>query len=117
MKAQNTLAAHPMMQYMGYLQRPDGGCKRIRSVPLGSFAAIGDRAETVLFRTRTTVGAPDHRALAMACIDRANEKLGMDKVSRFSVVVAAPGKDGRGGTSIETYAGPGGGTGHALETA
>ncbi|KAF0933797.1 hypothetical protein E2562_019257 [Oryza meyeriana var. granulata] len=108
MRAESKATPHPMAQYLAYFQRPETTRKRLRSVPIDSFAGVGGAAsETVLFRT----GCPadgHHRALAAACVDQVSEALGAAKVSRFSVVVvgapaAAAGDDGLvGKTTIET---------------
>ncbi|XP_052144282.1 agmatine hydroxycinnamoyltransferase 1-like [Oryza glaberrima] len=120
-RAQGKATPLPMAQYLAYFQRPETTRKRIRSVPIDSFAGDGDGdAETVLFRASTAAAAAadgghgDHRALAAACVDKASEALGKkDKVSRLSVVVvdAAAGDDSLAGkTTIETCtASPGGG--------
>ncbi|XP_062192402.1 uncharacterized protein LOC133895895 [Phragmites australis] len=107
-KAQNGLVTNPLMQYASYFHRPDAMAVRalIKSIPLDTFAdAAGHAAETVLFRARaratTSTGAPDHHALASACVGEASERLGADKVPpRFSVVVVTG--DSMGGMSIET---------------
>ncbi|RLN07092.1 uncharacterized protein C2845_PM11G11130 [Panicum miliaceum] len=84
-KARSKAAPIPMMQYAGYFQRPATMTRRVRSVPLDAVAAAGGGAETVLFRT-TPSGAPDHRALARACVDEASERLGAGtKVPRDGV--------------------------------
>lgn len=120
-RAQGKATPLPMAQYLAYFQRPETTRKRVRSVPIDSFAGDGDGdAETVLFRAGTAAAAAadgghgDHRALAAACVDKASEALGKkDKVSRLSVVVvdAAGGDDSLAGkTTIETCtASPGGG--------
>jgi hypothetical protein len=104
MKAQNKVAAIPMMQYAGYFQRPNTMTRRIKSVPLDAFAAdaaVG--TETVLFRA--SGAARDHRALARACVDEASDRFGAAaKVTRLSLLVVA--RDGVGdnprGMSVET---------------
>ncbi|XP_040376769.1 uncharacterized protein LOC102705051 [Oryza brachyantha] len=106
MKAQSKAAAHPVVQYLAYFQRPETSRKRVRSVPIDSFAGDG-AAETVLFRTGAAAPAPDghHRALAAACVDQASRALGAARASRLSVVVVAPaaGDDGLvGKATIET---------------
>ncbi|KAL5207962.1 hypothetical protein ABZP36_032397 [Zizania latifolia] len=89
MRAQSKVTPHPMAQYMSYFQRPETSRKRVRSVPLDSFAVDGASAETVLFRARAApLDGRRRRALAAACVDQASEELGAPKVSRFSVVVA-----------------------------
>jgi hypothetical protein len=103
MKEKNKTALRPMMQYMAYFQRPEKCCRRIRSFPIDSAAADGVHAQTVLFRT-SAAGAGDgvdHRALAAACMDRASEELGVERASRFTLVVA-PGDPARGATTVET---------------
>nr|ACF84244.1 unknown [Zea mays]ACF85981.1 unknown [Zea mays] len=111
MKAQNDAAAHPLMQYASYFRRPDARAARalVKSVPLDAFASA-DAAETVLFRARPTMlpagagapPAPDHRALAVACVAQARERLGDGKVvpPQFPLVVF----DCEGGVSVETCA-------------
>ncbi|CAN6252573.1 unnamed protein product [Urochloa humidicola] len=101
-RARNKASPIPMMQYAGYFQRPDTMTRRIKSVPLDSFAA-GAATETVLFRASA---GGDHRALARACVDEASERLGAAKVPRLSLVVVA--RDGVGGNprgmTVETCA-------------
>ncbi|CAL5020562.1 unnamed protein product [Urochloa decumbens] len=101
-RARNKAAPIPMMQYAGYFQRPDTMTRRIKSVPLDTFASGANATETVLFRA--TGG--DHRALARACVDEASERLGKGKVPRFSLFVVA--RDGVGGNprgmTVETCA-------------
>ncbi|PAN07378.1 hypothetical protein PAHAL_1G331000 [Panicum hallii] len=104
-KARSKAAPIPMMQYAGYFQRPGTMTRRVRSVPVDAFAA-GAGAETVLFRV-TPSGAPDHRALARACVDEASERIGAGtKVPRFSLLAVA--RDGVGdnprGMTVETCA-------------
>ncbi|CAM0944991.1 unnamed protein product [Alopecurus aequalis] len=117
MKEKNKTALRPMMQYMAYFQRPEMCCKRIRSFPINSAAADGVHAQTVLFRTAAAAGV-DPRALAAACIDRASEELGIDRASRFTLIVA-PGDPARGATTVETSVVADGlnkgGAGYALE--
>ncbi|KAG2652754.1 hydroxycinnamoyltransferase 2-like [Panicum virgatum] len=120
-KARSKAAPIPMMQYAGYFQRPGTMTRRVRSVPLDAGAA-GAAAETVLFRAAPS-GAPDHRALARACVDEASERLGAEtKVPRFSLVAVA--RDGVGdnpqGMTVETCAGAADSlpvSGHELEVA
>ncbi|XP_066328148.1 protein ECERIFERUM 26-like [Miscanthus floridulus] len=124
MKARNKVATIPMMQYTGYFQRPNTMTRRIKSVPLDAFAAdAGGGTETALFRAS---GAPDHRALARACVDEASDRLGAaaNKVSRLSLLVVA--RDGVGdnprGMSVETCTAdslpvPGGSSGNKPEVA
>uniref|UniRef100_A0A0A9GNY9 Uncharacterized protein n=1 Tax=Arundo donax TaxID=35708 RepID=A0A0A9GNY9_ARUDO len=123
MKARSKVDANPMMQYASYFQRPDTMTRRIKSIPLDTVAAADTNVETVLFRAANTVGAPDHRALARACVDQAIERLGAAKVPRFSVVAVAKTGEGKGpaGMSVETcqedeLPGSGGGE-HKLEVA
>ncbi|KAL6911695.1 hypothetical protein ACP4OV_000500 [Aristida adscensionis] len=126
LKAQNKLATKPVMQYVGYMQRPDAMTRRLKSIKLDALAATGGAGvETVLFRAPAGAGAPDddHRALARACVDQASESLGAGKVPRFSVVVVSKAGDGGslGGMSVETCTAdelpaPGGGA-HELEVA
>ncbi|KAL6633860.1 hypothetical protein ACP70R_026531 [Stipagrostis hirtigluma subsp. patula] len=121
MKAKNKLAPNPMMQYAGYFQRPEAMTRRVKSVPLDAPAAADAGVETVLFRA-AAVGAPDHRALARACVEQASERLGAGKVPRFSVVVVDGDGDGNaGGMSVETCAADeqqvSGGGEHKLEVA
>ncbi|KAG0534876.1 hypothetical protein BDA96_04G317700 [Sorghum bicolor] len=127
LKAQNKAAAIPMMQYAGYFSRPNTMTRRIKSIPLDAFAVVGGGTETVLFRAS---GAPDHRALARACVDEASDRLGgagaADKVPRrLSLLVVA--RDGVGdnprGMSVETCTADGqpvavpGGSGNKPEVA
>lgn len=112
-KVQNEVATHPLMQYASYFRRPDARAvpALIKSIPLDAFASTdGDHAgdETVLFRARSTTtvaGAPDHQALAVACIAQARERLGVaGKVPvppQFPVVIF---DDSDGGLSVETCA-------------
>ncbi|KAG8071662.1 hypothetical protein GUJ93_ZPchr0006g46437 [Zizania palustris] len=97
MRAQSKVSPHPMAQYIAYFKHSETGRRRVRSVPLDSFAADGAGGETVLFRARAPAGAaPDghYRALGAACLDKASEELGAAKVSRLWIVVApAPAKD------------------------
>ncbi|CAN6245365.1 unnamed protein product [Urochloa humidicola] len=124
-RARNKASPIPMMQYTGYFQRPDTMVRRIKSVPLDSFAADA-ATETVLFRaSSSSAGGGDHRALARACVDEASERLGKGKVPRFSLLVLA--RDGIGGNprgmTVETCAAEDGlpvvseGSGHELEVA
>uniref|UniRef100_A0A0D9VJ00 Uncharacterized protein n=1 Tax=Leersia perrieri TaxID=77586 RepID=A0A0D9VJ00_9ORYZ len=131
MRAQSKATPHPMAQYLAYFQRPETSRKRLKSIPIDSFATAADAAtDTVLFRTSSV---PDghvhgHRALAAACVEQASEAIGAAKASRFSVVVVdapvpAGGDDGQqlaaGKTTIETCVeaveGGGAGTGAELE--
>uniref|UniRef100_A0A0E0CP79 Uncharacterized protein n=1 Tax=Oryza meridionalis TaxID=40149 RepID=A0A0E0CP79_9ORYZ len=107
-KAQGKATPLPMAQYLAYFQRPETTRKRVRSVPIDSFAGDAD-VETVLFRAGAAAAAAaadgGHRALAAACVGKASEALGKkDKVSRLSVVVvdAAGGGSLAGKTTIET---------------
>ncbi|CAL4967958.1 unnamed protein product [Urochloa decumbens] len=105
-RARNKAAPIPMMQYAGYFQRPDTMTRRIKSVPLDTFAGgAAGATETVLFRAGGAPGG-DHRALARACVDEASERIGAAKVARLSLVVVA--RDGVGGNprgmTVETCA-------------
>lgn len=122
-KARNKAATIPMMRYAGYFQRPNTMTRRIKSVPLDAFAAdgVGTDTDTVLFRAS---GAPDHRALAGACVGEARDRLGAAEVPRFTLLVVA--RDGVGDNpramTVETYAAdsllvPGGSTGDKPEVA
>ncbi|KAF8693020.1 hypothetical protein HU200_039392 [Digitaria exilis] len=131
-KAQNKATPIPMMQYAGYFQRPGVMTRRVRSIPLDTFATTNAATGTVLFRATGGKALDDHRALARACADEASERLGVAKQQvprRLALVVVA--RDGVGGNprgmSVETCAaaeghppvvsGGGGGGGHELEVA
>ncbi|XP_062222586.1 hydroxycinnamoyl-CoA:piscidic acid hydroxycinnamoyltransferase-like [Phragmites australis] len=123
MKAQNKAATSPMMQYVSYFQRADTMTRRIKSIPLDSFAANDSNVETLLFRAANTRGAHDHRALARACVDQASERVGAGKVPLFSVIVFARKGEGDGpaAMSVETCQADeqhgSGGAEHKLEVA
>ncbi|XP_040249110.1 uncharacterized protein [Aegilops tauschii subsp. strangulata] len=87
-KEQNKLVLRPMMQYMAYFERPEICSKRNRSFPIDNVAADGVHAQTVLFRTTAGAATGDLRTLAAACIDQASKELEVDRVSRFTLVVA-----------------------------
>ncbi|XBI50598.1 hypothetical protein VPH35_113982 [Triticum aestivum] len=118
MKGQNKVVLRPMMQYMAYFERPEICCKRIRSFPIDSVAADGAHAQTVLFRIAAGSATGDFRTLAAACIDQASKELEVDRVSRFTLVVA-PRDSTCGATTVETSVMADGlkkgGAGHALE--
>ncbi|KAF8768753.1 hypothetical protein HU200_007313 [Digitaria exilis] len=127
-KAQNKATPIPMMQYAGYFQRPGVMTRRVRSIPLDTFATTNAATGTVLFRATGGKALDDHRALARACADEASERLGVAKQQvprRLALVVVA--RDGVGanprGMSVETCTAAeglppvvsGGGEGHELE--
>ncbi|KAL6862429.1 hypothetical protein ACP4OV_016770 [Aristida adscensionis] len=105
LKAQHQLATNPLMQYAGYFQRPAAMAAPARAKPPIP-AAAATAAETVLFRARAATAAPaDHRALAAACVARA-QAAGEEAPARFSLVVGA-----MAGVTVETCAADGGGGG------
>ncbi|KAL5212290.1 hypothetical protein ABZP36_023137 [Zizania latifolia] len=103
MRAQSKVSPHPMAQYIAYFKHPETGRKRVRSVPLDSFAADGAGGETMLFRARAPAGAalePDghHRALAAACVDKASEELSAAK----TIIETCTAADGGGADAVAT---------------
>ncbi|CAL5069196.1 unnamed protein product [Urochloa decumbens] len=100
LQAQNKLAANPVIQYTRYLHSvATAAAKRVKSVPLDTATAAGiggNTTTTVLFRAAG--GAPDHRALAAACVADASARLGARAPGRVTVMA----RDGSGGLSVLT---------------
>ncbi|KAJ1272113.1 hypothetical protein BS78_06G177900 [Paspalum vaginatum] len=100
LQAQGMHVANPVIQYTRYLQSP-GAAKRVKSAStLGAAAAAAaadNTATTVLFRA---AGTPDHRALAVACVGKACEMLGVREPPRFTVMD----RDGSEGLNVQACA-------------
>ncbi|CAO2043217.1 unnamed protein product [Urochloa humidicola] len=114
LQAQNKFVANPVIQYTRYLHSAaTTAAKSVKSVPLNTAtadAAVGGNTTTttVLFRAAAAGGASDHRALAVACVAEASERLGASRAPP-RVTVMARDDDGSGGLSIQTCAAADGG--------
>lgn len=100
LQAQGKPVANPVIQYTRYLQSAGGAARRVRSVPLDTATAAAAAAEhtTATVLLRATAGASDHRALAVACVAMAGERLGAKAPPRFTVMA----RDGSEGLTVQT---------------
>ena len=117
---QSKLVLNPMIQYTRYLRNPRTATRRLRSVALASAADGAATTTTVLVRITGDDAPADRRVLAEACIAQANDRLGVEKPARFTVLAG----DGLGGLNVQRACKTGGdgetppqSPGHALRDA